>query len=154
MKINLEFEDGLIQQLMAKFAGDSGEIGFKQFTELVMGSTNDDSTGWTQSGKRHLSSFFAAFPCAFTALQCLTRRPFSTGASGFDHFMMNEANFMVNIRTKIRSSWKDVKVAFGHARDKMLYNQVRQLPQGGSGGRRATGLVTVVPGRRRQCGHR
>ena len=46
---------------------------------------------------------------------------------GFDHFMMNEKTFMVNIKRQLKKQWKQVKTSFGHAGEFMTYDQVRDM---------------------------
>lgn len=41
--------------------------------------------------------------------------------------MLNEKNFMVNVKRQLKKQWKQVKRSFGHAGEYMTYDQVRDM---------------------------
>jgi len=92
----------MVSEIMAKFDGGTGEIDFNKFANLVMNSSKDSKTGWTSptKGGKNL---------------------------GFDHFMMNEKTFLVNIKRQLKKDWKQVKRSFGHAGEFMTYDQVKEM---------------------------
>ena len=104
MRTNLEFSDALISEIMGSVGagGTGGELNFNTFCELVMGDKG------TQTG-------YGA-----------SRSQAASGAT-YDHFMMNEMQFLANVRRTIRKRWKDCRTAFVHAGNQMNYEQVREM---------------------------
>ena len=102
LRTNLEFSDQMVGEIMKRYDEGSGEVGFNQFAKLVMGSGQDDMTGWSSPSKggRNMS---------------------------FDHFNMNEEVHMVNIKRQLKKQWKRVKTEFGHKGGVMDYAQIQDM---------------------------